>query len=393
MSARLARIVAAPWFTTVVLVVILANAVALGLETYDGIEDRFGETLDLVNDVCLGIFVIELAIRIGAYGRRPLEFFRSGWNVFDFVVIAIAFVPGVRESSTLLRLARLARVVRIVRLFPDLRVLLAGVWRSIPPLFAIGLATAMLLFVYGMVGWSLFHDELPEDWGNIGRAMLTLFVMLTLENFPVYMDAGMEVHPWSWVYFVSFILIAAFVVINVLIGIVLNSMEEAREEERRRAVRERLGADRPSAVDPDASAPVVERIGILRAALDELEAELSVGRPRGSGAETASDGVAERHEYDAALMSARPPRGRRGRRLSSATSSASSRPLRASLPRRLPRVRRGGAGAARGALDRGRPRRARPRRYFALGGRRAQLLVDARRLHSHAKRALLVDWG
>ena len=172
------------------------------------------------------------------------EFFRNGWNVFDFVVIAIAFVPGVRESSTLLRLARLARVVRIVRLFPDLRVLLAGVWRSIPPLFAIGLATAMLLFVYGMVGWSLFHDELPDDWGNIGRAMLTLFVMLTLENFPVYMDAGMEVHPWSWVYFVSFILIAAFVVINVLIGIVLNSMEEAREEERRRAVRERLGAER-----------------------------------------------------------------------------------------------------------------------------------------------------
>ena len=108
--------------------------------------------------------------------------------------------------------------------------------------------------------------------------MLTLFVMLTLENFPAYMDAGMEVHPWSWVYFVSFILIAAFVVINVLIGIVLNSMEEAREAERRKAVRERLGTEQPGLVDPDASAPVVERIGILRAALDELEAELSTGR-------------------------------------------------------------------------------------------------------------------
>ena len=277
MSERLTRIVAAHWFTTVVLVVIVVNAVALGLETYDGIADRFGDELGVVNDVCLGIFVVELVLRIGAYGRRPWDFFRNGWNVFDFVVIAIAFVPGIRESSTLLRLARLARVVRIVRLFPDLRVLLAGVWRSIPPLFAIALATGMLLFVYGMVGWTLFADELPDDWGNIGRAMLTLFVMLTLENFPTYMDAGMEVHPWSWVYFVSFILIAAFVVINVLIGIVLNSMEEAREEERRRAVRERLGVERPGAVDPDASAPVVERIGILRAALDELEAELSAG--------------------------------------------------------------------------------------------------------------------
>ena len=114
----------------------------------------------------------------------------------------------------------------------------------------------MLLFVYGMVGWTLFADELPDEWGNIGRAMLTLFVMLTLENFPTYMDAGMEVHPWSWVYFVSFILIAAFVVINVLIGIVLNSMEEAREAERRRAVRERLGR---GAAEPDR--PRRERTG------------------------------------------------------------------------------------------------------------------------------------
>ena len=276
MSERLARIVAAHWFTTVVLVVIVANAIALGLETYDGVEGRFGDTLDLVNDVCLGIFVVELALRIGAYGGRPWRFFRDGWNVFDFVVIAIAFIPGIRESSTLLRLARLARVVRIVRLFPDLRVLLAGVWRSVPPLFAIALATGMLLFVYGMVGWTLFDDELPDDWGNIGRAMLTLFVMLTLENFPIYMEAGMDVHPWSWVYFVSFILIAAFIVINVLIGIVLNSMEEAREAERRRAVRERRGGG-SSLVDPDASAPVVERIAILRTALDELETELSTG--------------------------------------------------------------------------------------------------------------------
>jgi voltage-gated sodium channel len=277
---RLSRVVSAHWFTTTVLVVIVVNAVVLGLETYAGIADRYGDELDLVNDLCFVVFVVELTLRIGAYGRRPWLFFRDGWNVFDFVVIAVAFVPGIRQSSTLLRLARLARVVRIVRLFPDLRVLLAGVWRSVPPLFAIGLATGMLLFVYGMIGWTLFADELPADWGNIGRAMLTLFVMLTLENFPTYMDAGMEVHPWSWVYFVSFILIAAFVVINVLIGIVLNSMEEAREAERRRTVRERLGAAGPSLVDPDASAPVVERIGILRAALDELEAELSASPRR-----------------------------------------------------------------------------------------------------------------
>jgi voltage-gated sodium channel len=197
-------------------------------------------------------------------------------------VIGAAFVPGIRQNATLLRLARLLRVVRIVRVLPDLRVLLLGVWRSIPPLASIGAVTVLILFVYGMVGWILFGDELPEDWGNIGRAMLTLFVMLTLENFPVYMDAAMDVEPWSWVYFVSFVLVAAFIVLNVLIGIVLNSMEEARELDRRRALRERHGVTRASPVDVEAHAPVAERIAILRNALDELELELALGEARGS---------------------------------------------------------------------------------------------------------------
>ncbi len=165
-SDRLARVVQAHWFTTTILVVIVANAAVLGLETYAGIDERYGDQLDLVNDLCFVVFVVELCLRIGAYGRRPWDFFRDGWNVFDFIVIAIAFVPGIRQSSTLLRLARLARVVRIVRFFPDLRVLLSGVWRSIPPLFAIGLATGMLLFVYGMVGWTLFARGAPRAVGE-----------------------------------------------------------------------------------------------------------------------------------------------------------------------------------------------------------------------------------
>ena len=217
-----------------------------------------------------------MLLRIGSYGRRPQDFFRNGWNVFDFVVVGSAFLPVVRESSTLLRLARLLRVVRIVRLLPDLRILLQGVVRSLPPLFSMTMLVTLLLFVYGMIGWLLFGDELPDDWGNIGAAMLTLFVMLTLENFPAYMDAGMSVHPWSWIYFVTFVLIAAFMVLNVLIGIVLNSMEEAREIERRRA----LGAD----VDDDISpAPVAERIAMLRAALSEPEDELRLRARAESG--------------------------------------------------------------------------------------------------------------
>jgi voltage-gated sodium channel len=267
MAQVLRRIVGSQLFDTLIITVILANAVVLGMQTYSDLTARHGDTLDLLNEVFLGIFVVELLLRIASYGRRPQDFFRSGWNVFDFVVITAAFVPGVRDSSTLLRLARLLRVVRIVRLLPDLRILLQGVVRSLPPLFSMTMLVTLLLFVYGMIGWLLFGDELPEDWGNIGAAMLTLFVMLTLENFPAYMDAGMSVHPWAWIYFVTFVLIAAFMVLNVLIGIVLNSMEEAREIERRRA----LGADVDDEISP---APVAERIAMLRAALTELEEEL-----------------------------------------------------------------------------------------------------------------------
>ncbi|HEY6113311.1 MAG TPA: ion transporter [Gaiellaceae bacterium] len=273
----LARVVDSPAFTTIVVITIAVNAAVLGLQTYEGAVDRWGDLLYAINGICLAIFVVELLIRMASYWPRPRGFFRSGWNIFDFVVILAVFVPGIRENSTLLRLLRLLRVVRIVRLLPDLRVLLLGVWRSVPPLASIGAVTAMILFVYGMVGWIWFGDELPAQWGDIGRAMLTLFVMLTLENFPIYMDAAMEVEPWAWLYFVSFILVAAFIVLNVLIGVVLNSMEEAREIDRRQALRERYGVTRPSPIDPEAHAPVAERIAILRDALDELELELALG--------------------------------------------------------------------------------------------------------------------
>ena len=277
-SNALSRFVDSHVFTVVVVATIAVNAVVLGLQTYDGLEARWGTLLDLLNAACLAVFIAELGIRIAAYWPRPWRFFMNGWNIFDFVVVMAAFVPGIRQNSTLLRLVRLLRIVRLVRVLPDLRVLLLGVWRSLLPLASIAAVTAMILFVYGMVGWILFADELPERWGNIGTAMLTLFVMLTLEDFPVYMDEAMEIHPWAWIYFVSFILVAAFIVLNVLIGVVLNSMEEARELERRQAIRDRHpGRRQPSSpLDPEAHAHVAERIVILRRALDDLEVELAL---------------------------------------------------------------------------------------------------------------------
>jgi voltage-gated sodium channel len=259
------RIVDSPAFTAAVVAAILANALVLGLQTYPSLDREYGGALDLLNSLFLAFFVVEIGTRVAAYGRRPWRFFMDGWNVFDFLAVALAFGPGLRENSTVLRLARLARIVRVVHLLPDVRILITAVIRSLPPLASMAILTTLILFVYGMVGWQLFGEEVPNRWGTIGDAMLTLFVMLTLEDFPIYMEQGMEIHAWSWIFFVSFILVAAFVVINVFIAIVLNSMEEARELERRAP----LGGG-------DDVAPVAERIAILRSALDELERELNV---------------------------------------------------------------------------------------------------------------------
>ncbi|HEX8647054.1 MAG TPA: ion transporter [Thermoleophilaceae bacterium] len=271
------RIVESDAFTYFIAGVILLNAAVLGLETYDRIDREAGGTLELANDVFLGIFVLELLLRFASYGSRPQDFFRSGWNVFDLVVVGAAFVPGLSKNSTLLRLARLARVVRVVRLLPDVRVLMLAMARSIPPMLSLAVLAGLVLYVYAMVGWMLFGDEDPERWGDIGQALLTMFVLLTLENFPDVLEDGMAIEPWSWIFFVSFALLAAFILLNVLIGVVINSMDEAREIElaNEREALKKLRAE-PGAEEPLADTALEERVVALKVALEELEREMQL---------------------------------------------------------------------------------------------------------------------
>jgi voltage-gated sodium channel len=270
-----ARLVASPWFDAVVFAVILANAVVLGLQTYDDIEAEAGALLDLLNGLCLAVFVVELTIRIGAYGRRPQDFFKSGWNVFDFVVVFAAFIPGLRQNSTLLRLIRLARVLRVIRLLPDLRLLVTAVVRSLPGLASLTVMGVLLLYVYGMVGWLIFGDTLPDDFGTLGKAMLTLFLLLSLENLPAVVEEGMRVSDWAVPYYISFTLVAAFLLLNILIGVVVNSMEEARELEWQREREERLAA---AAATPgredDRRMGVADRLHALHQTVTALEHEI-----------------------------------------------------------------------------------------------------------------------
>jgi voltage-gated sodium channel len=271
---RCERLVASRAFQLTIFGVILANAVVLGLGTYGSIDAEWGDTLFLLNEICLGIFIVEILIRIAAYGNRPQNYFREGWNVFDFVVVFAVFIPGVRENALLLRLVRLLRIVRIVSIFPDLRVLVSGMGRALRPIGAMAALTVLFLFVYGMVGVQLFGDELPDRWANIGTAMLTLFTVLTLEGWNDILFNAQEVNRFAWIFFVSFVLIASFLVINVLIAIIINSVEEAREAERAKEIKERLAKATDGGEAPDPLAALIGRVGEMRTSLHELEVEL-----------------------------------------------------------------------------------------------------------------------
>jgi voltage-gated sodium channel len=230
-----------------------------------------GGLLQALNDVFLAIFVVELVIRITAFGSRPQDFFRSGWNIFDFLVVVASLAPGLRENTLLLRLARLARILRVVRLLPDLRVLTIAIGRSIPGVLSLTVLALLVVFIYGMVGWTIFNEHAPEQYGTIGEAMLTLFVTLTLENLPEQLALGRELSDWTILYFVSYALVAAFLIFNILIGVVINSLEEARAIEHARERADALERGGP------AGPTVEERVLAVREALNDLEADLKRG--------------------------------------------------------------------------------------------------------------------
>lgn len=282
--AGCAALAASTRFQFLILGVILANGVTIGLETYDGLDDRYGAAFDALDRVFLAIFAVELAIRIAAHGRRPWNFFRSGWNVFDLTVVLLSVMPGVGANVTLLRIIRVLRVVRLIEVVEDLRVIVKGVGRSIAPLVGVGTLTVVLVYLYAVVGHALFGEELPEDWGTAGSAMFSCFRILTLDNWDGLFFAANEVSGWAVVYFLSFILLATFLVMNIIIAVVVNSVEEARRIELAG------NADKVAETTAAETPELAERIVAMRTALDELERSLRVDPDGRGGRPAAGDG-------------------------------------------------------------------------------------------------------
>ena len=228
----LSRIVYSSPFELGIAFVILLNAISLGLLTMPGLSDGARESFEAFDRYALYVYAGELVLRMISYGTKPWEFFRRGWNIFDFLIVALS--PIFAGQTVILRLLRLLRLIRIFRFLPEVKVLTISIVRSIPPLLSMSVLIFLALFIYGMAGVYLLGDKLPLHWGDITIALTTLFILLTLENFPVYLEEAILVSPLALPFFLSYIFIVVFTVLNVFIGIVLNAMDEARSENRER---------------------------------------------------------------------------------------------------------------------------------------------------------------
>lgn len=255
------RIVGTPAFQHGVLALIAANAVLIGLETSSRLMAAYGPWLLALNWVFQAAFVLEIALRLAAHGSRWPRFFRDGWNAFDVLVVAASLIPAVGMLATIGRLSRVLRVLRLVSAFPDLRLIVATMIRSIPSMGHVILLLGLLVYVYGVVGYHLFHAADPARWGTLGRALLTLFEIVTLEGWVEIQESALRVTPWAWIYFTSFIVIAVFVVINLFIAVVINNLEAAKNEQR---------AERSDPADP-----ISARVARIREELEQLEASLA----------------------------------------------------------------------------------------------------------------------
>ena len=228
MTVRLENILQDNRFTRFIMAVIMINAVTLGLETSEVVMARVGGLIHLIDNVCLAIFIVEILMKLVA---RRLRFFLNGWSVFDFFIVGIALVPGAQGFSVL-RALRILRVLRVVSVAPRLRRVVEGFVTALPGMGSVFLLMAIIFYIGAVMATKLFGAAFPEWFGTLGRSGYSLFQIMTLESWSMgIVRPVMEVFPYAWAFFVPFIMVTTFAVVNLLVGLIVNSMQDAHSEE------------------------------------------------------------------------------------------------------------------------------------------------------------------
>jgi voltage-gated sodium channel len=251
-TEQLKRFTSSATFNNGILALIVLSSILVGIETY-AVGTPAGRVISLLQDAILWVFVAEQVLKIAACGRRPWEYFRQGWNIFDLSIILICFLPLDAQFATVFRLARLLRTLRMVTILPRLQVLVGALLKSVPSLGYIGVLLALHFYVYAVAGTFLFRQNDPIRFGSLHYSMLTLFEVLTLEGWnevlntqyngsdAEYSDAWKELsggvrasHAQPLVaalYFVSFIMLGTMIMLNLFTGVIISSIEEAQAEQ------------------------------------------------------------------------------------------------------------------------------------------------------------------
>ncbi|MEM6277551.1 MAG: ion transporter [Pseudomonadota bacterium] len=236
---RIKDFIEAPWVNNFIMGVIIFNAILLGLETSKTVMASFGTLILTLDTICLGIFVAEIILKLVAY---RWAFFRSGWNLFDFSVVAIALMPTTGGLSVL-RALRILRVLRLISVAPQLRRVVEGFVSALPGMGSVFLLMGMMFYIGAVMATKLFGAECPtctpeqaalfQEWfGTLGRSLYSLFQIMTLESWSMgIVRPVLEVYPYAWMFFVPFIMVTTFAVVNLLVGLIVNSMHDAHAAE------------------------------------------------------------------------------------------------------------------------------------------------------------------
>ncbi len=224
-----AQIVESKKFQWFIIGVILVNAAILGLMTIDGLSPETEQLLRTLDHLCLVIFCIEIAMKLAV---MRLAFFKDGWSVFDLIVVGIALLPATGELSVL-RALRVLRLMRLASAIPSMRSVVSGMFAAVPGGASVAGVLLVMYYVAAIMGTNFFGKTVPQHFGDLGTTFFTLFKMMTLEGWPDIASDVLEQHPRAWIFFVVFIVFTTFTTLNLLFGIIVDLMEQAKEEDAR----------------------------------------------------------------------------------------------------------------------------------------------------------------
>jgi voltage-gated sodium channel len=228
LRARVADVLERPVVGQVILGVIVFNAIILGLETSAAVMAQAGGLITLLDRICLAIFVAELAAKLFA---QRAQFFRSGWNIFDFVIVGVSLVPG-NGGLSVLRALRILRVLRVISVVPSLRRVVEGFVTALPGMGSVFLLMGIMFYIGAVMATKLFGASFPQWFGSLGASGYSLFQIMTLESWSMgIVRPVMEVYPYAWAFFIPFIMVTTFAVVNLLVGLIVNSMQDAHAQE------------------------------------------------------------------------------------------------------------------------------------------------------------------